>query len=136
MKVSETGLETEYLKRASKERVTSVVNRANEKIFLIRSIAYEKTESGIMLFVVKATWKPEKMPDFIKVATENMAKPLPEGTKGLGTYLLLGRCQMVSIIDAPDEKAIFKIHQPYMEIAECDWAPAITPEEATKALTE
>jgi len=89
-----------------------------------------------MLFVVTAKWKPENVPEFIKVATVEMVKPLPKGTKGIGTYLLLGRCQMVSIIDAPNEKTIFKIHQPFMEIAECDWAPAITPEEAAKALTE
>ncbi|MDH4221315.1 MAG: hypothetical protein OEY39_02410 [Candidatus Bathyarchaeota archaeon] len=43
---------------------------------------------------------------------------------------------MVSIVDAPDEKTILKIHQPYQETAECDWAPAITPEDAAKALTE
>lgn len=89
-----------------------------------------------MLFVITARWKPEDVAKFIKVATEEFAKPLPKGTKSMGTYLLLGRCRMVTILDAPDEKTIFKIHQPYMEIAECDWAPAITPEEAQKALAE
>ena len=89
-----------------------------------------------MLFVVTARWKPENMADFIRIGTEEMPKPPLKGTKYLGTYILLGRCQMVSIVDAPDEKTIFKIHQPYQEIAECDWAPAVTPEDAAKALTE
>jgi len=89
-----------------------------------------------MLFVVTAKWKPEKMADFIRIGMEEMPKPPPKGTKYIGTYLLLGRCQMVSIVDAPNEKTIFKIHQPYAEVAECDWAPAITVEEAAKALTE
>jgi uncharacterized protein with GYD domain len=84
-----------------------------------------------MLFVVTAKWKPENMAEFIKVGTEAKA---PKGTKIIGQYLLLGRCQLVTIIDAPDEKAIFKTHQPFMAIAECDWAPAITPEEAMKAI--
>ena len=88
-----------------------------------------------MLFVVTAKWKPENMAEFIKAGTEAMGK-VPKGAKVIGYYLLLGRCQMVNIVDAPDEKTIFKIHQPFMEIAECDWAPAITPEEALKALAE
>ena len=89
-----------------------------------------------MLFAVTARWKPENMAEFIKIGTELMTKPPPKGTKILGTYILLGRCQMVTIVDAPDEKTIFKIHQPYLEIAECDWAPAMTPEGAAKAFAE
>jgi len=104
---------------------------------IIQNRIYQKDgESENMLFVVTARWKPENVPQFIKVATEEMQKPLPKGTKAIGTYLLLGRCQMVLIVDALNEKTIFKLHQPYMEIAECDWAPAITPEEAAKALAE
>jgi hypothetical protein len=57
-----------------------------------------------MLFVVTARWKPENMADFIRIGTEEMPKPPPKGTKYLGTYMLLGRCQMVSIVDAPDLK--------------------------------
>ena len=89
-----------------------------------------------MLFVVATKWKPENAAEFMKVGTEMMGKPPPKGTKAIGRYLLLGRCQMVSIVDAPDEKTIFKMHQPLMEIAECDWAPAITPGDAMKALAE
>lgn len=89
-----------------------------------------------MLFVVTARWKPENMADFIRIGMEEMPKPPPKGTKYLGTYILLGRCQMVSIVDAPDEKTILKIHSPYQEIAECDWAPAVTPEDVAKALAE
>jgi len=89
-----------------------------------------------MLFVVTSRWKPESMAEFIKTGTEEMGKEPPKGTKVIGTYLLLGRCQMVVILDAPDEKSIFKMHQPYAEIAECDWAPAITPEDMMKALAE
>ena len=70
-----------------------------------------------MLFVVTTKWNPENMAEFIKVLTE--AK-VPKEAKVIGVYALLGRCQMVSIIDASDEKTIFKMHQPYAEIAECD----------------
>ena len=105
---------------------------------LIFKIKYTEklVESETMLFVVTAKWKPENMEAFTKVAMKEMVKPLPIGTKNIGTYYLLGRCQMVLITDAPDEKTIFKLHQPYMAIAECDWAPAMTPEEVLKALAK
>jgi hypothetical protein len=89
-----------------------------------------------MLFVVTAKWKPKNMAEFLKIATSEMPKPPAKGTEYLGTYILLGRCQMVSIIDAPDEKTIFTIHQPYMHVAECDWAPAITAVDAAEALVK
>jgi hypothetical protein len=106
------------------------------KSYYPNQIYKKDDEVGNMLFVVTAKWKPENMAEFIKIATSEMTKPPREGTKDLGTYILLGRCQMVSIVDAPDEKTIFKIHQPYMQVAECDWVPAIKAEDAAQALAE
>jgi len=87
-----------------------------------------------MLFVVTMEWTVDKTPEVAKRAAEQAAKPLPKGVKST-TYQLLGRCQSMSIVEAPNEKAIFQIHLPYMDIVECDWAPAMTVEDVLKAFS-
>jgi uncharacterized protein with GYD domain len=78
-------------------------------------------------------WAVDKTPEVAKRAAEQAAKPLPKGVK-VKSYQLLGRCQTVNIIEAPNEKAIFQEHLPFMDIAECDWAPAMPGEDILKAL--
>ena len=34
-----------------------------------------------------------------------------------------------SIVEAPNEKALFQEHLPFMDIVECDWAPAMIGED-------
>ena len=87
-----------------------------------------------MLFVVTMEWAVDKTPEVAKRSAEQAKKRLPKGVKST-TYQLLGRCQTVSIIEAPNEKAIFQIHLPYMDIVECDWAPAMTVEDVLKAFS-
>jgi uncharacterized protein with GYD domain len=87
-----------------------------------------------MLFVVTMKWAVDKTPEVAKRAAEQAAKPLPKGVKSTN-YQLLGRCQTVGIVEAPNEKAIFQIHLPFMDIVECDWAPAMTAEDLLKAFS-
>jgi Domain of unknown function (DUF3303) len=87
-----------------------------------------------MLFVVTMKWAVDKTPEVAKRAVEQAAKPLPKGVKAT-SYQLLGRCQTVSIIEAPNEKAIYQQHFPFMDIVECDWAPAMLGEDILKALS-
>jgi len=87
-----------------------------------------------MLFVVTMEWAVDKTPEVAKRFAEQATKPPPKGVKST-TYQLLGRCQTVSIIEAPNEKAIFQIHLPFMDIVECDWAPAMTVEDVLKAFS-
>jgi uncharacterized protein with GYD domain len=87
-----------------------------------------------MLFVVTMKWAVDKTAEVAKRAAEEAKKPAPKGVKST-TYQLLGRCQTVSIIEAPDEKAIFQMHLPFMDIVECDWAPAMTSEDILKAMS-
>jgi uncharacterized protein with GYD domain len=89
---------------------------------------------GNMLFVDTMRWAVDKTPEVAKRAAEQASKPSPKGVK-VTTYLLLGRCQMVSIIEAPNEKAILQLHLPWMDIGECDWAPAMKGEDLLKALS-
>jgi len=86
-----------------------------------------------MLFVVTMEWAVDKTPEVGTRAAKEMAKEPPRGVKRIATYQLLGRCQAVSIVEAPDEKSILQIHAPFMDIAECDWAPAMTSEEVLRA---
>jgi hypothetical protein len=76
-----------------------------------------------MLFVVTMKWGGEKTPEVAKRFTEQVGKSPLQGVKATN-YQLLGRCQSVSIIEAPNEKAIFQSHLPFTDIVECDWAPA------------
>ena len=87
-----------------------------------------------MLFVVTMKWAVDKTPEVAKRFGEQVGKPPPKGVKAT-TYQLLGRCQSVSIIEAPNEKAIFQVHLPFMDIVECDWAPAMTGEDVLKAFS-
>jgi uncharacterized protein with GYD domain len=87
-----------------------------------------------MLFVVTVKWAVDKTPEVAKRAAEQAAKPQPKGVKST-FYQLLGRCQMVGIVEVPNEKAIFQEHFPFMDIAECDWAPAMTGEDVLKAFS-
>ena len=87
-----------------------------------------------MLFVVTMEWAPDQTAEVAKRSAEQATKRPPKGVKST-TYQLLGRCQTVSIIEAPNEKAIFQIHLPFMDIAECDWAPAMLGEDVLKAFS-
>ncbi len=87
-----------------------------------------------MLFLVTMTWAVDKTPEVAKRFGEQGGKPQPKGTKAT-SYQLLGRCQAVSIIEAPNEKAILQTHLPFMDTVECDWAPAMTGEDVLKAVT-
>lgn len=87
-----------------------------------------------MLFVVIMKWPVEKTPEVAKRAAEQSGKEPPKGVKST-TYQLLGRCQAISIVEAPDETAILQIHGPFMDVAECDWVPAMTSDEVLKALS-
>jgi uncharacterized protein with GYD domain len=84
-----------------------------------------------MLFVVTMRWPVDKTPDIVKRAAENLGKE-PQGVK-VTSYLLLGRCQAVNVIEAPDEKSILQIHTPYLDVAECDWAPAMVAGDVLKS---
>jgi len=87
-----------------------------------------------MLFVVTMEWAPDQTAEVAKRSAEQATKRPPKGVKSI-TYQLLGLCQTVSIIEAPNEKAIFQIHLPFMDIAECDWAPAMLGEDVLKAFS-
>jgi hypothetical protein len=87
-----------------------------------------------MLFVVTMKWAVDKTPEVAKRFSEQAAKAAPRGVKQT-TYQLLGRCQSVGIIEAPNEKAILQTHIPFMDIVECDWAPAMTGEDVLKAFS-
>jgi hypothetical protein len=87
-----------------------------------------------MLFVVTMEWAVDKTPEVAKRFAEQATKRPPKGVKST-TYQLLGRCQSVGIVEAPNEKAIFQIHLPFMDIVECDWAPAMLGEDILKALS-
>jgi len=89
-----------------------------------------------MLFVVTTKWKPENMAVFIRMAMEEMPKPPPKGTKNLGTHTLLERCQMVPLVDAPDEKTMLKIISPIKKSLNAIGQPVVAPEDVAKALTE
>jgi uncharacterized protein with GYD domain len=94
----------------------------------------EEKEAESMLFVVTMKWTVDKTPEVAKRAAEQAAKPLPKGVKATN-YQLLGRCQTVGIIEAPNEKAILQVHLPFMDIVECDWAPAMTGEDILKSIS-
>jgi hypothetical protein len=87
-----------------------------------------------MLFVVTMKWTVDKTPEVVKRFAEQAGKALPKGVKQT-TYQLLGRCQSVGIVEAPNEKAILQIHLPFIDIVECDWAPAMTGEDVLKAVS-
>jgi Domain of unknown function (DUF3303) len=87
-----------------------------------------------MLFVVTMKWAVDKTPEVAKRFGEQAAKAPLKGVKQK-TYQLLGRCQSVGIIEAPNEKAILQIHLPFMDIVECDWAPAMSGEDVLKAFS-
>jgi len=87
-----------------------------------------------MLFIVTMKWNVDKTPEVAKRAIEESTKKPPKGVKST-TYQLLGRCQALSIVEAPDEKAIAQIHTPFMDVAECDWAPAMLSDELLKILS-
>jgi uncharacterized protein with GYD domain len=87
-----------------------------------------------MVFVVTMTWPVEKTPEVAKRGAQESKKRPPKGVKTIAEYVLLGQCKMISIVDVPDEKAILGIHAPFMDVAECDWTPAMTPESLLKSL--
>jgi hypothetical protein len=87
-----------------------------------------------MLFVVTITWAVDKAPEMAKRFAEQVGKPPPKGVKTT-LYTLLGRCKSVAIVEAPNEKAILQEHLPFIDIAECDWAPAMVAEDALKAFS-
>ena len=87
-----------------------------------------------MVFVVTMTWSVDKGPEVAKRAAQQSKKAPPKGVKPVAEYVLLGQCKMIAIVDVPDEKTILTIHAPMMDIAECDWAPAMTPENLLKSL--
>ena len=87
-----------------------------------------------MLFVVMMKWAAEDTPEVAKRAAKEMEKSPPGGAKRIGDYQLLGRGQSVSIVDVPDASAIAQIHAPFMDIVECDWAPAMRVEDLLKAM--
>ena len=87
-----------------------------------------------MLFVVMMKWAVDKTPEVAKRFGEQTAKAPPKGVKAT-TYQLLGRCQSVGIIEAPNEKAIFQMHLSFADIVECDWAPAMLGEDVLKAFS-
>ena len=87
-----------------------------------------------MVFVVTMTWSVDKTAEVAKRGAQEAKKPPPKGVKTIAEYVILGQCKMVSIVEVPDEKAIFGIHAPFMDIAECDWAPAMTAESIMKSL--
>lgn len=87
-----------------------------------------------MLFVVTMSWPVEKTAEVAARAAKEFAKEPPEGVKYVGEYQLLGRAQSVLIIEAPDTNAIMQIHVPYMDISECDWAPAMPVRDLLKSM--
>jgi uncharacterized protein with GYD domain len=87
-----------------------------------------------MLFVVTMKWAVDKTPEIAKRFSEQVGKAQPKGIKST-SYQLLGRCQVVSITEATNEKAILQMHLPFMDIAECDWAPAILGEDVLKVVS-
>jgi len=96
----------------------------------IRKVGEEKN----MVFVVTMTWSVDKTPEIAKRAAAEAKKPPAKGVKTIAEYVVLGQCKMVEIVDVPDENAIFAIHMPFMDIAECDWAPAMSGESILKSL--
>lgn len=87
-----------------------------------------------MVFVVTMTWSVDKTLEVAKRAAEELKKPPAPGTKTIAQYVVLGQCRLVEVVDVPDEKAIFAVHAPFMDIAECDWAPAMSAADIMKSL--
>ena len=87
-----------------------------------------------MVFVVTMTWAVDKTPEVAKRSAELSKKPPQPGVKTIAQYVVLGRCRIVEIVDVPDENTIFEVHLPFMDIAECEWAPAMSGDSILKLL--
>ena len=86
----------------------------------------------LMMFVVFGEWKAKDVP---KVIETRMKNPPPKELKILAEAQLFGQHKTVAIVDAPDEKTIFKWMVPFIKIMNFKAIPAVSNEESMKIAT-
>jgi hypothetical protein len=80
-----------------------------------------------MLFVVFAEWKAQDVEKVVELGHKNTP---PKEINFLAQATLFGQHKLVSIVDAPDEKTIFKWMVPFLQIMTFKAVPAMSPRAA------
>ena len=83
--------------------------------------------------MVTMTWSAEKTPEVTGRAAEAKKTP-PKRVKTIAQYLPLNWCEAINLVDVPDENNVHQVHAPFMDVAECDWALAMTAESVPKSM--
>ena len=78
-----------------------------------------------MRYAITMKWDEDKATEVTKRLVKQADRPQPKGAK-VTTYLLLGRYQTLSIVDAANQGAILRVQsqfkRQFKDIAECDCA--------------
>ncbi len=85
-----------------------------------------------MRFVTIVEWNAEDVPKIIETRSKY---PMPKEIKLLAEGVLFGQHKSILIVDAPDEKTVFKWMVPFLQFAHYETWPATSYEDAVKIVT-
>jgi uncharacterized protein with GYD domain len=85
-----------------------------------------------MIFVTVGKWRKKPTKEMVAQATKLFQQFVKEGGKVMGQYWLLGRYDVVSIIEAKDEKTVMKWGIQWGDLMSTETLVALPREEAIK----
>jgi uncharacterized protein with GYD domain len=85
-----------------------------------------------MIFITFGKWRKKPTKEMVAQATKLFEQIVKEGGKIIGQYWLLGRHDVVTIIEGKDEKALMKWGLQWGDLMSTETLVAIPREEAIK----